>query len=112
MEHYIDDNYVSIGAHNFYNHGTLPQQYAQYSDNLNPHVTFNLTHLYKREVLDITQDGAYMGIWQIFQAANIAKRPICSVHPHIGNPNVREDLHRTVYCIDGTYNQHSKLHLM
>ena len=75
-------------------------------------MTFNLTHLYKREVLDITQDGAYMGIWQIFQAANIAKRPICSVHPHIGNPNVREDLHRTVYCIDGTYNQHSKLHLM
>ena len=81
-------------------------------DNFNPHVTFNLTHLYKREVLDITQDGAYMGIWQIFQAANIAKRPICSVHPCIGNPNVREDLHRTVYCIDGTYNQHSKLHLM
>ena len=50
-----------------------------------------------------------MGIWQIFQAANIAKRPICSVHPRIGNPNVREDLHRTVYCID---NQHNKLHLM
>ena len=25
MEHYIDDNYVSVGAHNFYNHGTLPQ---------------------------------------------------------------------------------------
>ena len=103
---------ITIRAHNFYNHGTLPEQYAQYSYNFNPHMTFNLTHLYKREVLDITQDGAYMGIWQIFQPAYIAKRPICSVHPHIGNPNVREDLHRTVYCIDGTYNQHSKLYLM
>ena len=79
MAHYIDDNYVSIGAYNFYNNGTLPEQYAQYSDNFNPHVTFNLTYLYKREVLDITQDGAYMGIWQIFQADNITKRPICSV---------------------------------
>ena len=37
IEHYLDDNYVSIGAHNFYSDGTLPEQYAQYSDNFNPH---------------------------------------------------------------------------
>ena len=99
IAHYLDDNYVSKEAHNFYDHGTLPEQYAQYSDNFKPHVTFNMTRLYKRKVLDITQDCTYMGIWQIFQAANIAKRPICSVHPQIGNLNVREDLHRNVYCI-------------
>ena len=45
-----------------------------------------------------------MGIWQIFQVANVIKRPITSVHPRIGNPNVREDLHHTVYCIDDKYN--------
>ena len=112
IEHYLDDNYVSIGAHNFYSHGTLPEQYAQYSDNFNPHVTFNMTRLYKTEVMDITNDGTYMGIWQIFQAANIVKRPICSVHPRVGNPNVREDLHRTVYCIDGTLNHERKLNMM
>ena len=88
IEHYLDENYVSIGAHNFYTHGTLPEQYVQYSDNYNPHVMFNMTQLYQREVLDITNDGTYMGIWQIFQEANIVKRPICSVHPQIGNPNV------------------------
>ena len=81
MAHYLDENYISIGAHNFYDHGTLPEQYTQYSDYYNPHVTFNLTWLYKREVMGITNDGAYMEIWQIFQAANIAKRSICSVHP-------------------------------
>ena len=112
MAHYLDENYISIGARNFYKHGTLPEQYAQNSDNYNPHVTFNMTWLYKREVIDITNDGAYMGIWQIFQAANTVKRPICSVHPWIGNPNVHEDLHRTVYYIAGNYNQESKLHLM
>ena len=112
MEHYINHNYVSIGAHNFYNHGTLPDQYTQYLDKYNPHVTFNMSCLYKTEVLDITNDGAFMGIWQIFQAANIAKRPICSVYSCMGNLNVRKDLNRMVYCIDDTYNQQSKLHLM
>ena len=68
--------------------------------------------LYKTEVLDIMNDGAYMGIWQIFQATNIAKRPICSVHPCMGNLNVRKNLNRMVYCIDDTHNQQSKLHLM
>ena len=71
-----------------------------------------MTQLYKREVMDIMTDGAYMGIWQIFQAANILKRPICSVHPWIGNPNVREDLHRTACCINGSFNNKRKLHIM
>ena len=53
-----------------------------------------------------------MGMWQIFQAANIVKRPICSVHPWTGNPNVREDLNRTVYCTNRSFNDQRKLHLM
>ena len=47
MTMYLDDNYVSNGAHNFYDRGTLPEQYAQYSDNYNPHGTFNMLCLYK-----------------------------------------------------------------
>ena len=71
-----------------------------------------MVRLYKEEVLDICKDGAFMGIWQIFQIANVINRPVCSVHPNIGNPNVREDLHRTVYCIDDRYNQHPALNIM
>ena len=101
MGQHLDDNYVSNGAHNFYNRGTLPEQYAQYSDNYNPHVAFIMLQLYKREVLNICSDGVFMGIWQIFQVANVIKRPITtSVHPKIGNPNVRGDLHQMVYHID------------
>ena len=47
MEMYMDDNYVSNGAHNFHDHTTLPEQYALYSDNYNPHATFNMVRLYK-----------------------------------------------------------------
>ena len=78
IEKYVDHNYVSIGAHHFYEHGTLPEQYAQH---YNPYATFNMLQLYKEEVLDICKDGTFMGIWQIFQIANVIKWPICSVHP-------------------------------
>ena len=76
IEKYPDDICISIGATNFYEHGTLPEQYAQYSDNYNSHAAFNMVRLYKEEVLNICKDGAFMGIWQIFQIANVVKRPI------------------------------------
>ena len=112
MTMYLDNNYVSNGAHHFYDWGTLPEQYAQYSDNYNPHATFNTLRLYKQEVLDICEDGAYMGIWQIFQVANVIKRPVTSVDPKIGNPNVCEDLCHTVYCINNTHNNKHPLCIM
>ena len=92
--------------------GTLPEQYGQYSDNYNPYVQFNLKRLYEQEVLDICADGAFCGIWQIFQACNVIQCPIQSIHPRIGNPNVREDLNRTVYCIDNEYNTRESIKVM
>ena len=61
---YVDDFYVSRGAINFYDRGTLPQQYGQYSENYNPYVEFNLKGLYEQEVLDICKDSTFCGIWQ------------------------------------------------
>ena len=84
--------------------GTLPEQYGQYSDNYNPYVQFNLKGLYEQEVLDICADGTFCGIWQLFQACNVIHCPIQSIHRRIGNPNVRKDLNRTVYCINNEYN--------
>ena len=78
MDSYLDNIYVSIGARNFYDRGTLPEQYVQYSDNyiLNTGVELDAVALYKQEVLDITKNRAFMGIWQVFQATNVLKRPI------------------------------------
>ena len=68
--------------------------------------------IYKKEVMDIRKDGAFMGIWQIFQAANVVKRPIRSVFPNIGNENVVKDLNRTVYCIDNANNMKPAINIM
>ena len=73
---YLDDFYVIRGAVNFYDRGTLPEQYGQYSDNYNPYVQFNLKGLYEQEILDICADGAFCEIWKIFQACNVIHCPI------------------------------------
>ena len=93
LQSYLDDNYVSVGAVNFYTRATLPEQYTQYSDNYVPNtsIPLDVLALYRQEVMDICKDGAYMGIWQIFQTANVLNRPICSVYPNIGNTNVVKD---------------------
>ena len=67
-----------------------------------------VTHdIYKK---DIRKDGAFMGIWQIFQVANVVKQPIRSVFPNIGN--VVKDLNRTVYCIDNANNIKPAINIM
>ena len=78
LDSYLDNIYVSVGAHNFYDCATLPEQYAQYSANYIPNnaIPLDVLDLYKKEVMDIRKDGAFMGIWQIFQAANVLKCPI------------------------------------
>ena len=78
LQSYLDDNYVHVGIVNFYDHATLPDQYAQYSDNyvLNTGIPLDVVAMYKQEVMDICIDGAYTGIWQIFQTANVLNHPI------------------------------------
>ena len=114
LQSYLDHSYVSVGTVNFYDHGTLPEQYAMYSDNYIPNtgIPVGVLDLYRQEVMDICKDGAYMGIWQIFQAANVLEHPIRSVFPHIGNENVVKDLNRTVYCIDNTHSTNSCINIM
>ena len=53
-----------------------------------------------------------MGIWQVFQTANVLYHSICSVFPNIGNENVIKDLNRTVYCIDRTRNSQPWVNIM
>ena len=73
MNAYLDNIYVSVGAHNFYECGTLPEQYAMYSENYVPNDDneVDVVDLYKKQVMDIRKDGAFMGIWQVFQASNV-----------------------------------------
>ena len=76
MDMYLDNAYLEMGANHVYQRGSLAQQYAMYSDNYEPNVVLDIANIYKCEVLDICTDGAYMGIWQIFQIANVIQAPV------------------------------------
>ena len=109
---YLDDTYISHGATNFYRRATLVEQFAQYSDNFVPGRGFNVNTLYNKEVLDICKDMAFMGIWQIFQTANVIQNPIKSVYPSESNPNVRADINRIVNCHTEQFNNKVPICLM
>ena len=75
-----------------------------YSDNYRPHDTLNVESIYMQEVMDICKKGAYMGVWQIFQVANVIQHPVKSVYPEGGSANVQLDLNRIMWCINNVNN--------
>ena len=105
MVKYLDNAYVSTGAHHFYRRATLVQTFAMYTEHFNPLVPLDVVKLYKQEVMEIRKLAGYMGIWQLFQTANILRIPIQSVYPTGCSSNdTRYDMNRVVYCSDAAYN--------
>ena len=112
MAMYLDNAYLQMGANHLYRRGTLAQQYAMYSDNYRPHIALDIENIYKSEVLDICHDGAYMGIWQIFQISNVIQMPVRSIYPQQTNANIRLDLNRIVWCKNVSANSREPINVM
>ena len=113
MAKYLDNAYVSIGAHHFYRRATLVQTYAMYTEDYYPLVPLDVVKLYKQEVMEIRKLAGYMGIWQLFQMANILCIPIQSVYPTGCSSNdTRSDMNRVVYCSDTAYNNATPIKIM
>ena len=112
MDMYLDNAYLQMGANHVYWRGSLAQQYTMYSDNYEPNVVLDIANIYKCEVLDICTDGVYMGIWQIFQIANVIQAPVWSVYPQQTNPNIRLDINRTIWCKNQIANGREPINLM
>lgn len=69
--------------------------YAMYSDD---YITDDvIKEVYRREIMKITKEKTYMGIWQIHSLSTVLKIPIRSVYPELGNIQVRAHLNRIVY---------------
>ena len=107
MELYLNNTYLAKGATDFYHQGTLSDQYTMYSDNYNPERNFDVRAIYVQELLDICKHGAYMGIWQFFQVANVLGNPVFSVYPDGGNVNIRKGLKHKIFCKNETANSKS-----
>ena len=66
----------------------------------------------KKEVLSLTRNGQYCGLWQIAQASNVLRRPIVSVYPTELHEGMQLEFNRTFYCIDNKYNDREPVVVM
>ena len=113
MAKYLDNAYVSIGAHHFYRRTTLEQTFAMYTEDFNPLVPLDVVKLYKQEVMEIRKLAGYMGIWQLFQTANILCMSIQSMYPTgFSSNDTRSDMNRVVYCSDDVHNNATPIKIM
>ena len=86
----------------------LPFSYAMYSDLYTPGTKLTLEiieTIYQQEVMNVTKPKVYLGIWQIFALSSVLGRPLLSVYPERGNPNVRSDLNRTIIPREEKYSE-------
>lgn len=79
----------------------IAKSFAMYSDEYVPGIFRTLNNeevdtIYQKEIVKISKNKTYMGIWQICSLSSVLGRPIFSVYPELGNVNVRRDLHRLV----------------
>ena len=84
-----------------------------YTEDFNPLVPLDVVKLYKQEVMEIRKLAGYMGIWQLFQTANILCVPIQSVCPSSCSSNdTKSDMNIVVYCSDAAYNNDTPIKIM
>ncbi|XP_046554961.1 uncharacterized protein LOC124264267 isoform X2 [Haliotis rubra] len=95
---YLDRNFLQNGRCPA-NAKNWPKIYAQYSDlfihgtRLTDDIVRDILRL---EILKISVNYAFMGIWQIHALASVLKCPLYSVYPKLGAPCVRKDLQRVI----------------
>ena len=92
-----------------------PCMYATNSPQLlQRHQTLNrdeIRDVYQKEIMGITKNSEYMGIWQLHQAAEAFRRPIGSVFPHPSNLNLREDMNRIILPLNPTFDIRQPVHV-
>ena len=71
MNYYLINRHLSRGCNIVYRRGGPSKQLAMYSSSYSAQEVLNIPEVYKQEVLEITKDSAYCGLWQMAQAANI-----------------------------------------
>lgn len=77
----------------------LPGKFAMFSEHYlgGPLTETTIESIYTQEVVTISRQYTYMGIWQLFALSNVLNTRLFSVYPNLGNPNVRKDLNRWIH---------------
>ena len=98
----LSHEYLSEGVSNLCEDITLPELYAMFSGQNAAGLSDNIVEtVYEREIMNLTEERSYMGMWQLFVAANVLGHPIQSVFPLKVSEAFRRDFNHICYPIDG-----------
>ena len=85
-EKYLNHEYLSQGAVEVCEDVTLPEIFTRFSGQNAAGLSDNIVEsVYKKEIMSLTKKGSYMGMWQLFAAANVLAHPIRSIFPLRGS---------------------------
>ena len=113
--HYLDNNYLSMGASHIHRKCTFKQQYALFSGQHYPNtgnVDDIVETIYETEMMQLRLDGSFMGMWQQWAACNVIGRPIRSVFPDRGINSFRSDFNRLCVPLYRICQNHLPLNIM
>ncbi|XP_053391572.1 uncharacterized protein LOC123539851 [Mercenaria mercenaria] len=110
---YLDDNLMKRGMDTEGNH-SVAKTFASYSNcytgnRLNKN---SIKKIYNEEILSVSKNGSYMGLWQLASLANILSRPVVSVYPNYGSHTVRNDMHRVFHPFEEQDCDKEPVHIM
>ena len=112
-ERYLSHEYLAQGATGVREDVTFPEVYAMFSGQNAAGLSENIIEtVYEHEIMGITRNGSYMGIWQLFAAANVIGHPIRSVFPLRGSESFRRDFNRMCLPADGRQKKSKPITLM
>ena len=106
---------MSLGATHIHGRGTFSQQYAMFSGQQFPtcgDLDDIIESIYDTEMVQIRNDGTFMGMWQLWAAANVIGRPIRSVFPECGSYQFRSDFNRLCVPLNERCRKHVPLSTM
>ena len=85
---YLDNEYLIRGFDGTNN--KLAEKYRELADKFGE----SLEGAYEAEVMSLCKKGAFCGIWQFFQAANVIDTAIMGIFPKCGETSLRQNFHR------------------
>ena len=123
---YLNNTYLNSGCVNTYTRTTFPIIYAEMSEYRRAFgfiqgesfasrlIRWSATaaEVYKQETFMVRRNGEWMGMWQLFQAANVIKRPICSIYPNWLAKQLRDDLNRTIVPFEHIHREKEPIYIM
>ena len=91
-EKYLNHEYLSQGAVEVREDVTLPEIFTMFSGQNAAGLSDNIVEsVYEKEIMSLTKKGSYMGMWQLFAAANVLAHPIRSIFPLRGSAQFRRN---------------------